>query len=134
VNVHLPDHARNYGTLVNTAVGIKEMVHRVFKGMVPHMNRKNVELDMTRRYNTQQALRHLVDGGTDPRFSEEQMVSAHLCRNLALRAVMKGWHATGLEDLAGDNDDDVEDDDGKETKNVYADVHFQIPFIPCVQS
>jgi len=47
VNVHLPDHAWNYATLVNVAVGVKEMVHRVFKGMVPHMNRKNVELDMT---------------------------------------------------------------------------------------
>ena len=62
MNVHLPQHARNFATLVNTAVGVKEMVHRIFKGMVPHMNRKIIELDLTRRYNTIQALRHLIDG------------------------------------------------------------------------
>jgi hypothetical protein len=111
VNVHLPDHARNYGTLVNTAVGVKEMVHRMFKGMVPHMNRKNIELDMARRYNTQQALHHVIDGGFDPQFGG---VSAHLPENSVLQAVIKGWHAMGVEDLARDDNDD--DDDGKEIK------------------
>jgi hypothetical protein len=69
VNVHLLQHARNFATLTNTAVGIKEMVHRTFKIMVPHTNRKVIELDLTRRYNTAQALRHLIDGWADPRFS-----------------------------------------------------------------
>ncbi|CAB4423898.1 unnamed protein product [Rhizophagus irregularis] len=41
VNVHLLQHARNFATLLNTAVGVKEMVHRIFKNMVPHMNWQN---------------------------------------------------------------------------------------------
>lgn len=110
VNVHLSDHARNYGTLVNVAVGIKEMVHRVFKGMVPHMNRKNVELEMTRRYNTQQALRHLADGGVDTRFDNGQKASAHLTDDRALRSVLSGWYATGSEIPA---EDDYDDEDGE---------------------
>ncbi|UZO08768.1 uncharacterized protein OCT59_029020 [Rhizophagus irregularis] len=35
INIHLLVHARTYGTLINTQVGIKEMVHRIFKAMVP---------------------------------------------------------------------------------------------------
>jgi len=48
VNVHLLQHARNFATLINSAVGVKEMVHRTFKNMVPHMNCKVIELDLTR--------------------------------------------------------------------------------------
>jgi len=55
-------HAQNYGTLVNTAVAVKEMVHRIFKGMVPHTNLKQI---LRRQYNTLQAFRYLVDGGVD---------------------------------------------------------------------
>ncbi|CAB4445569.1 unnamed protein product [Rhizophagus irregularis] len=33
VNMHLLMHAKTFGTLINTQVGIKEMVHRIFKGM-----------------------------------------------------------------------------------------------------
>ena len=61
-------HAQNYGTLLNTAVAVKEMVHQIFKGMVPHTNLKQVELDLLRRYNTLQAFRYIVDGGVDHRF------------------------------------------------------------------
>jgi len=61
-------HAKTYGTLCNTQVGIKEMVHRIFKGMVPHTNRKNIDFDLLKRYNTLFAIRHLVDGGVDSRF------------------------------------------------------------------
>ncbi|CAG8605117.1 185_t:CDS:2 [Paraglomus occultum] len=35
VSQHLVMHAQNYGTLVNTAVAVKEMVHQIFKGMGP---------------------------------------------------------------------------------------------------
>src|ERR1051325_4114071 len=62
-------HAQTFGTLTNTQVGIKEMVHRVFKGIVPKTNRKNIDLDLLKRYNTLFAIRHLVDGGIDPRFA-----------------------------------------------------------------
>ena len=67
--MHLSMHAQTFGTLVNTQVGIKEMVHRVFKGIVPKTNRKNIDLDLLKRYNTLFAIRHLVDGGIDPRFA-----------------------------------------------------------------
>ncbi|UZO26393.1 uncharacterized protein OCT59_018620 [Rhizophagus irregularis] len=33
INMHLLMHAKTFGTLVNSQVGIKEMVHRIFKGM-----------------------------------------------------------------------------------------------------
>lgn len=62
-------HARTYGTLINTQCGIKEMVHRIFKSMVLRTNRKNIELDLLKRYTTLFAVRHLVDGGIDQRFS-----------------------------------------------------------------
>lgn len=62
-------HAKTFGTLTNTQVGIKEMVHRIFKGMVPKMNCKNIDLDLLKRYNTILAIRHLADGGIDPRFN-----------------------------------------------------------------
>ena len=45
------------------------MVHRIFKSMVPKTNRKLIELDLLKRYNTSFAIRHLTDGGIDKRFS-----------------------------------------------------------------
>src|SRR5271170_1647627 len=67
--MHFSMYAQTFGTLTNTQVGIKEMVHRIFKGIVPRTNRKNIDLDLLRRYNTLFAIRHLVDGGIDPRFA-----------------------------------------------------------------
>ncbi|GES95935.1 hypothetical protein GLOIN_2v1790377 [Rhizophagus clarus] len=49
INIHLLVHARTYGTLINTQIGIKEMVHQIFKAMVPQTNCKNVELDLLKR-------------------------------------------------------------------------------------
>ncbi|GET55076.1 hypothetical protein GLOIN_2v1790940 [Rhizophagus irregularis DAOM 181602=DAOM 197198] len=69
VNMHLLMHAKTFGTLINTQVGIKEMVHRIFKGMVLKTNCKNIDLDLLKRYNTLFAIRHLADGGIDPRFN-----------------------------------------------------------------
>ena len=45
------------------------MVHRIFKGMVPRTNKKNIELDLIKRYTTLFAIRHLIDSGIDKRFS-----------------------------------------------------------------
>ncbi|CAG8637539.1 10225_t:CDS:2, partial [Paraglomus occultum] len=47
LNVHLPKHAKKFATLVNTSVGVKEMVHRIFKGVVRH---KNVEMDLVKKW------------------------------------------------------------------------------------
>ena len=67
--MHLLMHAKTYGTLTNTQVGIKEMVHRIFKGMVSKTNRKNIELDLLKNYTTLFAIRHIIDGGIDSRFN-----------------------------------------------------------------
>ena len=67
--MHLLIHAKTYGTLTNTQVGIKEMVHRIFKGMVPNTNHKNIELDLLKHYTTLFAIRHITDGGADSRFT-----------------------------------------------------------------
>ncbi|CAB4376076.1 unnamed protein product [Rhizophagus irregularis] len=69
VNMHLLMHAKTFGTLINTQVGIKEMVHRIFKGMVPKTNCKKIDLDLLKCYNTLFAIRHLADGGIDPRLN-----------------------------------------------------------------
>jgi hypothetical protein len=47
--MHLLMHAKTFGTLVNSQVGIKEMVHRIFKGMA---NCKNIDLNLLKCYNT----------------------------------------------------------------------------------
>ncbi|PKC58469.1 hypothetical protein RhiirA1_445785 [Rhizophagus irregularis] len=72
INMHLLMHAKTFGTLVNFQVGIKEMVHRIFKGMVPKTNCKNIDLDLLKRYNTLFAIRHLADG-EDKYLIEEQI-------------------------------------------------------------
>ncbi|GBC17906.2 hypothetical protein GLOIN_2v1790940 [Rhizophagus irregularis DAOM 181602=DAOM 197198] len=72
INMHLLMHAKTFGTLVNSQVGIKEMVHRIFKGMVPKTNCKNIDLDLLKRYNTLFAIRHLADG-EDKYLIEEQI-------------------------------------------------------------
>ncbi|CAB4394151.1 unnamed protein product [Rhizophagus irregularis] len=69
VNMHPLMHAKTFGTLINTQVGIKEMVHHIFKGMVPKTNCKNIDLDLLKHYNTLFAIRHLADGGIDPRLN-----------------------------------------------------------------
>ncbi|CAG8784842.1 19282_t:CDS:2, partial [Racocetra persica] len=49
VNVHLIANTKNYGTLINTACGVKEAMHGLFKALVPHTNKKNIDLDLLRR-------------------------------------------------------------------------------------
>ena len=70
------------------------MVHRTFKIMVPHTNRKVIELDLTRRYNTAQALRHLIDGWTDPRFSTRPNALTKFNADPNIYRILTGWYAT----------------------------------------
>jgi hypothetical protein len=91
--MHLPQHARNYATLINTSVGVKEMVHRTFKNMVPHMNCKVIELDLIRRYNTIQSLRHLIDGWIDSRFNTKTNMLSNLTMDPKIRTILSGWYA-----------------------------------------
>jgi hypothetical protein len=98
-------HAQTFGTLVNTQVGIKEMVHRIFKGIVPRTNRKNIDLDLLKRYNTLFAIRHLIDGGIDPRF-------ARSCTGFAdsnFGRLFSNWYLTDDKSLDEESEGDLED-------------------------
>jgi hypothetical protein len=98
-------HAQMFGTLVNTQVGIKEMVHRIFKGIVPRTNRKNIDLDLLKRYNTLFAIRHLIDGGIDPRF-------ARSCTGFAdsnFGRLFSNWYLTDDKSLDEESEGDLED-------------------------
>lgn len=64
VSFHLSQHAVSYGNLINSSVGIKEMVHRTFKNFAPHTNKKEIDLDLIRRYNTMEGLRSFFDNNT----------------------------------------------------------------------
>ena len=90
--MHLLMHAKTYGTLTNTQVGIKEMVHRVFKGMVPKTNRKNIDLDLLKRYSILFAIRYLVDGGIDPRFTMSCTGFQNLSSNFG--RLFSNWYVT----------------------------------------
>lgn len=102
--MHLLMHAKTFGTLTNTQVGIKEMVHRVFKGMVPKTNCKNIDLDLLKRYNTLFAIRHLADGGIDPRFNR----SCTGLTNSNFGQLFLNWYVTedkySIEEQIQDND------------------------------
>ncbi|GES80432.1 hypothetical protein GLOIN_2v1790377 [Rhizophagus clarus] len=75
INIHLLVHARTYGTLINTQVGIKKMLHQIFK-----------------RYTTLFAIRHLVDGGADQRLSQPCRGFATMSSNF--RNLLTNWYIT----------------------------------------
>ena len=90
INRHLVDHARNYGTCVNTAVGTKEMVHRIFKGIVPHTNKHNLELILLQRINTLQTLRYLASGGSENN-QGQQNAMFNAMTDPKLKKLLSGW-------------------------------------------
>ncbi|CAG8727806.1 20358_t:CDS:2, partial [Rhizophagus irregularis] len=56
---HLPEIAINFGTLINTN-----------KRVILHTNKKDISMDLSRRDNTLQTVRYLLDGGLDSRYNE----------------------------------------------------------------
>ena len=90
---------------MNTEVGVKEMVHRIFKNMVPHTNRKNVELDLLKQYTTLQSIRYLADGGIDARYLQPSIGFANIFHDT--NCLFKDWFITkgSLES----NDEDLEE-------------------------
>ena len=109
--MHLSMHAQTFGTLNNTQVRIKEMVHRIFKGIVPNTNHKDIDLDLIKRYNTLFAIRHLSDGGIDPRFTRP-------CASFtSLGYLLSDWYLT--EDKSSNEEQISNDDDGDVLKEFY---------------
>ena len=84
------------------------MVHRIFKAMVPRTNRKNVELDLLKRYTTLFAIRHLVDGGTDRRLSQPCRGFATVSSNFG--NLLTNWYIT--ENKVSDEQEPDENVDG----------------------
>ncbi|EXX66689.1 hypothetical protein RirG_121420 [Rhizophagus irregularis DAOM 197198w] len=71
INVHLPMHAKTYGTLINT---------------------QNIELDLLKRYTTLLAICHLVDKGADQRLSQPCRGFATMQSNF--RNLLTNWYIT----------------------------------------
>ena len=85
-------HAKNYATLLNVSVETKEIVHRIFKNIIPRTNKKNVSLDLLKRYTTLFAVRHLLDGGIDLRFSTSSIGFINLPQHM--QRMMSDWFVT----------------------------------------
>ena len=90
--MHLLMYAKTYGTLINIQVGIKEMVYRIFKGMVSKTNHKNIELDLLKHYTTLFAIQHLIDGGIDSRFTRS--CSGFTNISLNFKQLFSNWYIT----------------------------------------
>ena len=90
--MHLLMHAKTYGTLINTQVGIKEMVHHTFKKIVPKTNHKNIDLDLLKHYTTLFAIRHLTDNSIDSRFTRPCTGFANMATNF--NQLFLNWYIT----------------------------------------
>src|SRR6266540_6705492 len=104
--MHLLMHIKTYGTLINTQVGIKEMVHRIFKGMVKKTNRKNIELDLLKHYITLFAIQHLMDGGADSRFIRLCADFSNMPSNF--KQLFLNWYISKNKLLQDDDNDQVD--------------------------
>ncbi|PKY57533.1 hypothetical protein RhiirA4_478668 [Rhizophagus irregularis] len=102
---HLPEHARQYGSLVNISVSLKEMVHRLFKIQVPHTNKKNVELDFIKRENTLQSIRYIFDNRVDDRYQNLQF--SRILHDDKLEFLFDSWY---ISPLSNNQNEDIEDD------------------------
>ncbi|CAB4383804.1 unnamed protein product [Rhizophagus irregularis] len=87
---HLPEIARNFGTLVNTSVSLKEAVHGLYKRTVLHTNKKDLSMDLSKRDNTLQTLRYLLDGGLD----EINNFFTNFANDTILHKLLDDWYIT----------------------------------------
>lgn len=90
---HLPSIAMNYGTLQNVSVSLKEMMHGVYKKVIPHTNKKNVEFDLIKRDNILQGLRNVIDNGYDQRIPEgNNSCIRSIMKDNKLTCLLEGWY------------------------------------------
>ncbi|PKC75552.1 hypothetical protein RhiirA1_448603 [Rhizophagus irregularis] len=87
---HLPEIARNFGMLVNTSVSLKEAVHGLYKRTVLHTNKKDLSMDLSKRDNTLQTLRYLLDGGLD----EINNFFTNFANDTILHKLLDDWYIT----------------------------------------
>ncbi|CAG8712801.1 4980_t:CDS:2 [Rhizophagus irregularis] len=90
---HLPLIAATYGTLQNVSVSLKEMMHGVYKRMIPHTNKKNVEFDLIKRDNILQGLRYVIDNGYNARIPEGGgNCIRSILKDEQLICLLEGWY------------------------------------------
>ena len=100
-------HIQNFATLVNTAVPIKEMIHRIFKAKIPHSNKKNIELDFAQYHNTLQTLRYLLDGGTDFRYNNAMQFNfKELSKDQCVQSLLASWYISPSQSEYPEHTDD----------------------------
>ena len=118
INRHLVDHARNYGTCVNIAVGIKEMVHRIFKGIVPHTNKHNLELTLLQQINTLQTLRYLANGGLDDQ-DQRSTIFASIINDPKLKMLLSGWFIDNNHENYSNEEENLNDGIKNDNKIIF---------------
>src|SRR6266498_3229666 len=106
INMHFLIHAKTYGTLINTQIGIKEMVHRIFKGIVQKTNHKNIELDLLKHYTTLFAIQHLMDDGADSRFIRSCIGFSNMLSNF--KQLFSNWYIAKNKLLQDDNNNQID--------------------------
>jgi len=90
---HFSSAAATFGTLQNVSVSLKEMMHGIYKRVIPHTNKKNVKLDLMKRDNTLQALRYILDNGHDPRISQDTVNCVRsIIKDNQLKCILEGWY------------------------------------------
>ena len=69
------------------------MVHRLFKSIVLHTNKHNLELTLFWQVNTLQTLRYLADGGMDDRINNiiPQPMFKDFIVETRLHHLLSGW-------------------------------------------
>jgi hypothetical protein len=107
----------NFGTLQNVSVSLKEMMHGVYKRVITHTNKKNVEMDLIKRDNTLQALRYILDNGYDSRVPQGAgNCVKSITKDVRLRCLLEGWYISTLvrhkTDLTEGQTVDEQDRDG----------------------
>jgi len=79
--------------LQNVSVSLKEMMHGVYKKVIPHTNKKNVELDLIERDNKLQVIQYILDNGYDPRvFQDISNPLKSIIKDNKLKHLLEGWY------------------------------------------
>ena len=110
---HLPEVAINFGILVNTSVSLKEAVHGLYKRVIPHTNKKDISMDLSKRDNTLQTLRYLFDSELDTRFNENNSsLYSNIACDVRLHKLLDGWYIGNFSQQASIQEDITENDSG----------------------
>jgi len=68
-------------------------MHGVYKKVIPHTNKKNVELDLIERDNKLQVIRYILDNSYDPRvFQDISNPLKSIIKDNKLKHLLEGWY------------------------------------------